>query len=88
MKTGPENRPSNRENAYFFYKNVPKPFTDIKHQNAATKNPFLFRINLKSALGAHQEKHNTINQNLTEHLSLEMTVLTLSFIFYRIAACS
>ena len=77
MKAAPENRPSNRENAYVFYENPSKQFTDSKHQNVATKNPFPFRINLKGALGFRQVRHNTINQNLTEYLSLEMTALTL-----------
>ena len=44
-----ENKPSNREKAYVFWENVPKKFTDRKHQNDPSKNAF--RISLKVALG-------------------------------------
>lgn len=47
-----EYRPSNLENAYVFYKNTLKQFTDSKHENVLTRTPF--SINLKDALGVHQ----------------------------------
>ena len=47
-----EYRPSNLENAYGFYKNTLKQFTDSKHENVLTRTPF--SINIKDALGLHQ----------------------------------
>ena len=77
-----ENKPSNREKAYVFWENVPKNFTDRKHQNDPSKNAF--RISLKVALGVHQTRQNKINlslKNKTYILNWQ-----LSF-FYRITTC-
>ena len=46
-----ENRPSDSDNVYFFYENVPKQFTDNKQQNCPTQNPF--RVNLEGTLSVH-----------------------------------
>ena len=61
-----ENKPFNREKAYVFWENVPKKFTDRKHQNETSKNAF--RISLKVALGVHQTRQNKINLSLKKKL--------------------